>query len=246
MTGKDLGTHLGYRENEELKRFYVKKSDVEIREKIVRMLNSKLRDERFRHLKSLLMKLLVVDGEERLNSEEVMNHAMMTREKGTTTRGMVSRMERMLDHQSQTPKMMKEIENHSNKIQDRLDEQLSHLSTIEEQNEEQSSRITDIKEQNEDIKEQNEEMEERMVGLVDDKEEEERKGELLKKEEEGWRENEKISKELNEILDKLDEAKNNELLRNDQEERYQELVLKMARSTLDISLLDHFSTIHYS
>jgi len=75
-----------------LREFYCLKSDKEIEEIIRSMLMRKLREEKYRHLKRMLGELLVMDGEERLKIGEVVDHAFLTRDKGTTTKALGHRL----------------------------------------------------------------------------------------------------------------------------------------------------------
>jgi len=130
VTGEGLGENLELVGGKDgLREFYCLKSDKEIDERIGKMLMRKLREEKYRHLKRLLGELLVVDGEERLKIGEVVDHAFLSRDKGTTTKAMMNRLERELDSRSENKRQFDEMKKRSVEIQ-------ATLETIVGQNEE--------------------------------------------------------------------------------------------------------------
>jgi len=122
VTGEGLGENLELVGGKDgLKEFYCLESDKEIEEKIGKMLMRKLREEKYRHLKRLLGELLVVDGEERLKIGEVVDHAFLTRDKGTTTKAMMNRLERELDSRSENKRQFDDMKKRSEEIQATLE-----------------------------------------------------------------------------------------------------------------------------
>jgi len=144
VTGEGLGENLKLVGGKDgLREFYCLKSDKEIEEKIRKMLIRKLREEKYRYLKRILGELLVVDGEERLKIGEVVDHAFLTRDKGTTTKRMMNRLERELDSRSETKRQFEDMKKRSEEIQ-------ATLETIFEKEEE----IINQGEENKDINEE--------------------------------------------------------------------------------------------
>jgi len=144
VTGEGLGESLELVGGKDgLREFYCLKSDKEIEEKIGKMLMRKLREEKYRHLKRLLGELLVVDGEERLKIGGVADHSFLTRDKGTTTKSMMNRLERELDSRSENNSKFEDMKKRSEEIQ-------TTLETIIDQNEE----IIEKEEENKDINEE--------------------------------------------------------------------------------------------
>jgi len=83
-----------------------------------------------------LGELLVVDGEERLKIGEVVDHAFLTRDKGTTTNAMMNRLERELDSRSETNRQFDEMRKRSDRIQSTLDEIIDQNDENKDINEE--------------------------------------------------------------------------------------------------------------
>jgi len=130
VTGEGLGENLELVGGKDgLREFYFLKSDKEIEEKIGKMLMRKFREEKHRHLKRMLGELLVVDGEERLKIGGVVDHAFLTRDKGTTTNAIMSRLERELDSRNETKRQFEDMKKRS-------EEMKSAIETIVDQNEE--------------------------------------------------------------------------------------------------------------
>jgi len=122
VTGEGLGENLELVGGKEgLREFYCLKSDKEIEERIGKMLMRKLKEEKYRHLKRLLGELLVVDGEERLKIGEVVDHAFLTRDKGTTIRAIMNRLERELDSRSVTKRQFDDMKKRSDRIESALE-----------------------------------------------------------------------------------------------------------------------------
>jgi len=122
VTGKGLGENMELvRGKDGLREFYCLESDKEIEEKIGKMLMRKLREEKHRHLKRLLSELLVVDGEERLKIGKVVDHSFLTREKGTTTKRMMNRLERELESRNETKRQFDDMKKRSEEIKATLE-----------------------------------------------------------------------------------------------------------------------------
>jgi len=98
----------------------------------------------------MLGELFIVDGEERLKIGEVVDHAFLTRDKGTTTKAMMNRLERELDSRSTNKRLFDDMKKRSEEMQ-------ATLETIVEQGEEiidQNETIIDQHEVNKDINEE--------------------------------------------------------------------------------------------